>query len=107
MMNGNAARQRMEQTLGRWRARGQILAPFVDRQTEWPDRPYFLRGLMRVRGWWRGASKEMLTDKYKIEDGVACESCHGPCGDYWKMEGPWQNRRCTSASWHLSDRCRR
>ena len=32
-----------------------------------------------------GAPAEMLTDKYKKEDGVACESCHGPGGDYWSM----------------------
>ncbi len=32
-----------------------------------------------------GAPAAMLTDKYKIEDGVGCESCHGAGGDYWKM----------------------
>ncbi len=32
-----------------------------------------------------GAPAAMLTDKYKVEDGVSCESCHGPGGDYWKM----------------------
>src|SRR5262249_30970471 len=32
-----------------------------------------------------GAQADLLTDKYKAEDGVQCESCHGPGGDYWQM----------------------
>ena len=32
-----------------------------------------------------GASAAKLTDKYKVEEGVSCESCHGPGGDYWSM----------------------
>ncbi len=32
-----------------------------------------------------GVDAAMLTDKYKAEDGVACGSCHGPGGGYWKM----------------------
>jgi hypothetical protein len=33
-----------------------------------------------------GAPAEKLIDKYKAEEGVSCESCHGPGGDYWKMD---------------------
>ncbi|HEU4402521.1 MAG TPA: cytochrome c family protein [Candidatus Polarisedimenticolia bacterium] len=32
-----------------------------------------------------GAPAEKLTDKYKAQDGVSCEGCHGPGGDYWQM----------------------
>jgi hypothetical protein len=32
-----------------------------------------------------GVSAAKLTDKYKAEEGVSCESCHGPGGDYWQM----------------------
>ena len=32
-----------------------------------------------------GVSAAKLTDKYKVEEGVSCESCHGPGGDYWQM----------------------
>ncbi len=32
-----------------------------------------------------GAPAANLTDKYKIEEGVSCESCHGPGGDYWSI----------------------
>jgi hypothetical protein len=33
-----------------------------------------------------GAPAAKLTEKYKKEEGVTCEACHGPGGDYWKME---------------------
>jgi len=33
-----------------------------------------------------GAPADKLTDKYQAAQGVSCESCHGPGGDYWKME---------------------
>jgi nitrate/TMAO reductase-like tetraheme cytochrome c subunit len=33
-----------------------------------------------------GAPAAALTEKYKKEDGVTCEGCHGPGGDYWKMD---------------------
>jgi len=32
-----------------------------------------------------GAPAGLLTDKYKAEDGVSCEACHGPGGDYNKL----------------------
>lgn len=32
-----------------------------------------------------GAPAALLKDKYKAEEGVSCESCHGPGGDYWNM----------------------
>ena len=33
-----------------------------------------------------GADAVVLKDKYKVEDGVGCESCHGAGGDYWSMK---------------------
>ncbi len=33
-----------------------------------------------------GAPADKLTDKYRADEGVGCEACHGPGGDYWKME---------------------
>jgi len=33
-----------------------------------------------------GAPAEKLTDKWKMDEGVGCEACHGPAGDYWKMD---------------------
>lgn len=30
-------------------------------------------------------SDERKTMKYSKEDGIGCETCHGPGGDYWKM----------------------
>jgi hypothetical protein len=32
-----------------------------------------------------GAPADQLTEKYKVEEGVSCESCHGAGGDYWQM----------------------
>ena len=31
------------------------------------------------------APADKKTEKYKAEEGVSCESCHGPGGDYWQM----------------------
>jgi len=31
-----------------------------------------------------GAAAELLDKKYDATEGVTCESCHGPGGDYWK-----------------------
>jgi hypothetical protein len=33
-----------------------------------------------------GADAKLLGKKYKKEDGVGCESCHGAGGDYYKMK---------------------
>jgi hypothetical protein len=33
-----------------------------------------------------GVDAARLTDKYNAAQGVTCESCHGPGGDYWKMD---------------------
>lgn len=41
---------------------------------------------MRCHVTGQGAPAGKLTDKYKAADGVSCESCHGPGGDYWKMD---------------------
>ena len=41
---------------------------------------------LRCHGAGQGAPADKLTDKYKAQDGVSCEACHGPGGDYWKME---------------------
>jgi hypothetical protein len=32
-----------------------------------------------------GAPAAQLTQKYNAEEGVSCEACHGPGGDYWKI----------------------
>ncbi len=32
-----------------------------------------------------GVDEELLGSMYKMEDGVGCESCHGPGGDYMKL----------------------
>lgn len=37
-----------------------------------------------VSGWGKPATAFMPT--YKKEQGVSCESCHGPGSDYWKMD---------------------
>ena len=44
-----------------------------------------------------GAPAEMLTEKYKKEDGVACESCHGAGGDYWNMAVMKDTAKATAA----------
>jgi hypothetical protein len=50
-----------------------------------------------------GAPKERLIDKYRIEDGVGCESCHGPGGDYWKMEVMKDHAKSVAAGMRVPD----
>ncbi len=33
-----------------------------------------------------GVAAEFLDKKFDIKQGVQCETCHGPAGDYWKKE---------------------
>jgi nitrate/TMAO reductase-like tetraheme cytochrome c subunit len=44
-----------------------------------------------------GAPAAKLTEKYKKEEGVSCESCHGPGGDYWKMDVMKDMAKATAA----------
>lgn len=44
-----------------------------------------------------GSPAEMLTDKWKAEEGVGCEACHGPGGDYWKMTVMKDQAQATTA----------
>jgi cytochrome c554/c'-like protein len=44
-----------------------------------------------------GAPAASLTEKYKAEDGVSCEGCHGPGGDYWKMDVMKDRAKATAA----------
>jgi len=44
-----------------------------------------------------GAPADKLTDKYRADEGVGCEACHGPGGDYWKMETMKDRARSVSA----------
>jgi hypothetical protein len=32
-----------------------------------------------------GAPPALLKEKYDAKEGVSCESCHGPGGDYWQL----------------------
>ena len=43
------------------------------------------------------APADRLVDKYKVGDGVSCESCHGPGGDYWKMDVMKNRSKATAA----------
>jgi cytochrome c554/c'-like protein len=44
-----------------------------------------------------GAPADKLTDKYKVQDGVSCEGCHGPGGDYWKLDVMKDRAKATAA----------
>jgi len=50
-----------------------------------------------------GVSAAKLTEKYKVEDGVSCEACHGPGGDYWKMDVMKDMAKATAAGLVLPD----
>ncbi|HKY31089.1 MAG TPA: cytochrome c family protein [Candidatus Polarisedimenticolia bacterium] len=50
-----------------------------------------------------GAPAALLTDKHKAADGVGCESCHGPGGDYWKMEVMKDRAKSIAAGMVLPD----
>lgn len=49
------------------------------------------------------APADKLTDKYKAEEGVGCESCHGPGGDYWKMEVMKDQAKAIAAGMQIPD----
>ncbi|HZI93946.1 MAG TPA: cytochrome c family protein [Patescibacteria group bacterium] len=44
-----------------------------------------------------GSAADKLTDKWRMDEGVGCESCHGPGGDYWKMETMKDQAKATAA----------
>ena len=50
-----------------------------------------------------GAPADKLTDKYKVEDGVGCESCHGPGGDYWTKEVMQDKQKSIAAGMKIPD----
>lgn len=50
-----------------------------------------------------GEAADKLTDKYKVEDGVGCESCHGPGGDYWTKEVMQDKQKSIAAGLVLPD----
>lgn len=50
-----------------------------------------------------GAPADKLTDKYRMEEGIGCEACHGPGGDYWKMEVMKDRARSVAAGMRLPD----
>lgn len=50
-----------------------------------------------------GVDAARLTDKYNAEQGVTCESCHGPGGDYWKMSVMKDRAQATAAGLVMPD----
>ena len=50
-----------------------------------------------------GVDAARLTDKYSAAEGVSCESCHGPGGDYWKMDVMKDQAKSVAAGLVLPD----
>ena len=44
-----------------------------------------------------GSPADKLTDKWRMDEGVGCEACHGPGGEYWKMEVMKDKARAAAA----------
>jgi cytochrome c554/c'-like protein len=43
------------------------------------------------------APPERLKQRYAVKDGVSCESCHGPGGDYWPLNVMKDRGKATAA----------
>lgn len=54
-----------------------------------------------VTGW--GAPEEFRTMKWRIDEGVGCEACHGPGADYWKMSVMKVKADAIKAGLHMPD----
>ncbi len=50
-----------------------------------------------------GVAAELLGKNYKVEDGVGCESCHGPGGDYWKSSVMKDREKAVAAGMIVPD----
>lgn len=49
------------------------------------------------------APDEFHTEKWRIDEGVGCEACHGPGGDYWKMTVMKDVKQATAGGLNLPD----